>query len=76
MRQALNNLQSTSAGYEQVTEKNVYKVCDQPHPLMGTQIIKHCINSNFNDASNQLMDLWERGYSGKGGGSSNDNKFL
>ena len=35
MRQwALNNLQSTHAGFGVVNDENVFKVCDQPHPLV------------------------------------------
>ena len=33
MRNALNNLQSTYAGFGLVCEANVYRVCDQPHPM-------------------------------------------
>ena len=34
MRQALNNLQSTYHGFGKVDVDNVFKVCDQPHPLV------------------------------------------
>lgn len=34
MRQALNNLQATRAGFGLVNMENVFKVCDQPHPLV------------------------------------------
>ena len=34
MRQALNNLQSTHAGFGVINVDNVFKVCDQPHPLV------------------------------------------
>jgi DNA polymerase III delta prime subunit len=34
MRQALNNLQATHAGFGRVDVDNVFKVCDQPHPLV------------------------------------------
>ena len=33
MRNALNALQSTVSGFSFVTSDNVFKVCDQPHPL-------------------------------------------
>jgi len=38
MRQALNNLQSTYHGFGIVDVDNVFKVCDQPHPL----VVKVC----------------------------------
>merc|ERR1719222_201275 len=34
MRQALNNLQSTHEGFGFVKSENVFKVCDEPHPLL------------------------------------------
>ena len=33
MRHALNGLQSTVSGFGHVSSANVFKVCDQPHPL-------------------------------------------
>lgn len=33
LRQALNNLQSTHAGFGFVSADNVFRVCDQPHPV-------------------------------------------
>lgn len=34
MRQAINNLQSTHSGFGLVNAENVFKVCDQPHPVI------------------------------------------
>lgn len=33
MRNALNAMQSTNSGFEYVNSTNVFKVCDQPHPV-------------------------------------------
>ena len=33
LRTALNGLQATVSGFGHVTSTNVFKVCDQPHPL-------------------------------------------
>lgn len=38
MRNALNNLQSTYSGFGYVNQANVFKVCDQPHPLVLKQV--------------------------------------
>ena len=35
MRQGLNNLQSTHEGFGLVKAENVFKVCDEPHPLIS-----------------------------------------
>eukprot|EP00126_Sphaerothecum_destruens_P007861 Sdes_comp20017_c0_seq2m12720 len=34
MRQAINSLQSTFSGFGIVNDENVFKVCDQPHPVL------------------------------------------
>jgi hypothetical protein len=39
MRNALNAMQSTVSGFGHVSAQNVFKVCDQPHPLK----LKACI---------------------------------
>lgn len=39
------------------------QVCDQPHPLLAQQIIKHCIAGNIDDAYTGLKQLYDLGYS-------------
>jgi len=34
MRQAINNIQATHSGLGVVNGENVFKVCDEPHPLL------------------------------------------
>ncbi|KAM3175650.1 Subunit of heteropentameric Replication factor C (RF-C) [Hymenolepis weldensis] len=63
MRQALNNLQSTHQGFGLVTSENVFKVCDEPHPLLVQNMIDCCLKSDFTAAHNILKHLWELGYS-------------
>lgn len=43
MRQAINNLQSTVAGFEFVNDVNVFKIVDQPHPLVIQLILLSCL---------------------------------
>jgi replication factor C subunit 2/4 len=38
MRNALNNLQSTHSGFGYVNQANVFKVCDQPHPVVLKEV--------------------------------------
>lgn len=50
MRQALNNLQSTHNGFGEVNSGNVFKVCDEPHPMLIKDMLKHCIESDIRKA--------------------------
>merc|ERR1711997_943971 len=47
MRQALNNLQSTHEGFGFVKSENVFKVCDEPHPILVKDMLNHCVNSDI-----------------------------
>jgi len=63
MRQAINNLQSTYSGFGFVSGDNVFKVCDQPHPIIVQDIIKFCVEGKVDAAMDKLNDLWNDGYS-------------
>lgn len=63
MRQALNNLQATFAGFGMVNDKNVFKVCDQPHPTVIKTILQDCLEYNINSAETRLIALFTSGYS-------------
>lgn len=63
MRQALNNLQSTSAGFGFVNGDNVFKVVDSPHPIKVQAMIKACHETRIDDAMATLKELWDLGYS-------------
>ncbi len=63
MRNALNNLQSTHAGFGVVNDTNVFKVCDQPHPLVVKKIIAACQAGDVAAANESLTKLWTDGYS-------------
>lgn len=62
LRQAVNNLQATASGFGLVNEENVFKVCDQPHPIVVQKIIKSCLSANVNDALDGILHLWKLGY--------------
>ncbi|KAJ4378842.1 replication factor C subunit 4 [Didymella sp. IMI 355093] len=63
MRQAINNLQSTSAGFGFVNGDNVFKVVDSPHPIKVQAMIKACHEQRIDDAMATLKELWDLGYS-------------
>jgi len=63
MRQALNNLQSTHEGFNFVKSANVFKVCDEPHPLLVKDMLSHCVKSDIDEAYKVMAHLWKMGYS-------------
>ena len=63
MRQAINNLQSTHSGFGFVSGESVFKVCDQPHPVIVQAIIRACIKGDIDSAMEKLNELWGQGYS-------------
>jgi replication factor C subunit 2/4 len=63
MRQAINNLQSTHSGFGFVSQDNVFKICDQPHPIVIQQMIKECQKGDIDNALARIGDLWDKGYS-------------
>ncbi|KAI1376585.1 DNA replication factor C-like protein [Hypoxylon crocopeplum] len=63
MRQAINNLQSTHAGFGFVSGDNVFKVVDSPHPIKVQAMLKACYEGNVGGALDALCELWDLGYS-------------
>ncbi|KAL8787871.1 MAG: hypothetical protein Q9195_007564 [Heterodermia aff. obscurata] len=63
MRQAINNLQSTSAGFGFVSGENVFKVVDSPHPIKVQAVIKACWDGKVDSAVEGVQELWGLGYS-------------
>ena len=63
MRQAINNLQSTHSGFGFISGDNVFKVCDQPHPVTVQAIIRGCMKGDIDQAMEKLSELWNDGYS-------------
>ena len=64
MRQALNNAQATQAGFGLISQENVFKVCDQPHPLFVKEALQNCIDGDFKAANAVVEQLWSAGYCG------------
>jgi len=63
MRHALNNLQSTVAGFGQISAQNVYKVVDQPHPVVMQKILDTCVKGDLVESIKLLESVWIQGYS-------------
>lgn len=63
MRQAINNLQSAFYGFKYINSENVFKVCDQPHPVVIHSILESCSAGNVKEALASIKELWDQGYS-------------
>lgn len=63
MRQAVNNLQSTFAGFGFVNGENVFRVVDSPHPVKVQAVLKACWDGRVEPALDGLQELWGLGYS-------------
>ncbi|MEQ2171344.1 Subunit of heteropentameric Replication factor C (RF-C) [Goodea atripinnis] len=61
--QALNNLQSTNSGFGYINSDNVFKVCDEPHPLLVKSMLGHCVDGDIDSAYKVVEQLWALGYS-------------
>ncbi|AYV79231.1 MAG: replication factor C small subunit [Faunusvirus sp.] len=62
IRQAINNLETTFVGYDEITPTNVYKICSQPQPILITNIIHACLATDVTTAINRTVDLINSGY--------------
>ncbi|KAK5638059.1 hypothetical protein RI129_012354 [Pyrocoelia pectoralis] len=62
MRHALNNLQSTYNGFGFVSAENVFKVCDEPHPLLIKDMLLECTKGEIREAYKIIKHLWNLGY--------------
>ncbi|XP_046444399.1 replication factor C subunit 2-like [Daphnia pulex] len=62
LRQGLNNLQSTVQGFDHVNSENVFKVCDEPHPMLIKDMIDHCVKGKIDEAYTIMSHLYELGY--------------
>lgn len=63
MRQALNNVQATANGFGLVEPESVFRVCDQPHPVLVSSVVQHCQQARIDDAYEGMRALCDMGYS-------------
>lgn len=47
-------MQATHSGFGIVSQENVFKVCDQPHPLLIAKIVESCLATNLDEAYNGM----------------------
>lgn len=62
MRRAINNLQSVSITYGNVTQENVIDVVNMPGSLITKDLMKKCIEKKFEDAQKIITNLISEGY--------------
>ena len=46
-----------------MNSENVFKVCDEPHPLLIKEMLTHCANSDLDPAYKIAKHMWTLGYS-------------
>lgn len=63
MRQILNNTQAIATNYGDITEQNVYSICDIPHPDEMTKIINYCLIGDHISAHTAVNTVYNKGYS-------------
>lgn len=62
MRIVLNNLQSVKISFGEITEDNVYKVIDIPHPRTITKLLEMCLEHDIISAIDLLCNIHQCGY--------------
>ncbi len=60
--QALNNLQSTVAGFSFVSATHVFRVCDEPHPELLRTLLLQCVAGEIATAYATMHGLHRLGY--------------
>ena len=56
-------LQATHSGFSLINQDNVFKVCDQPHPILVGNLISHCLSAELDGAYGVMKHLCDLGYS-------------
>jgi len=63
MRNAINSLQATYSGFHMISDANVYKVCDIPHPHKIREILECVQKCDIKNAVLKLNCLLKMGFS-------------
>jgi DNA polymerase III delta prime subunit len=56
-------LQATHTGFGDITADAVFKVCDQPHPVLVQKMLADCAAANLGEAYKGMKALCDMGYS-------------
>jgi len=62
MRNAMNALQATKAGFGVVNDVNVFKVCDQPHPVAAQKMVAACVDEDIDTACSLMAQVYADGF--------------
>jgi len=62
VRYAINCLESTYFGFNKITYKNVYKICEKPPQMRVLALINQCLVGNLKLAVNDILKLKDSGY--------------
>ena len=62
MRNVLNNMQAVKIGIGNITEENVYKIIDIPHPRIIKQLLELCLKKDISNALDLLCNIYTCGY--------------
>ena len=53
-------VQATANGFGLVSQDHVFRVCDQPHPVLVSSVVRHCLDARIDDAYEGLK-VWSMG---------------
>lgn len=45
-----------------MNSENVFKVCDEPHPILIRDMIEKCLKGDLDEAYKAMNHLWRLGY--------------
>lgn len=62
LRNGINSMQATAAGFDIVDDKTVFKVCDEPHPKFIQKMLVCCKDKDINGALAIIDKLYKEGY--------------
>ncbi|XP_045778679.1 replication factor C subunit 2 [Maniola jurtina] len=62
LRAALNNLQAAAQGGGHVSPERVFKVCDEPHPMLVRGMLEACARQDMHAAYKVIAKLVKLGY--------------
>lgn len=62
IRQCINNLECIYYSFGSLTSDNIYTLIDKPRLHFINNIITHCMNNNFKESINTVIDLYNKGY--------------
>ena len=62
IRQIINNLECIYYSFGVLSNENIYKLIDKPRPYYINQILRNCLDNNYDSAILNIMNLYNKGY--------------